>query len=257
MRFAGKRADVIVTALLLVVWLAVLIFTTARHEYWRDEVRAWSLARAAQSPLDLFHLIRYEGHPILWYLILYLGHSIVDSRLVLPIASIAIACAAMVLFMLRSPFPLWLKALFLLSGLPLYEYSVMARNYGISMQLLFLTASLYRHRASQWLSLAVALALLANTNIHSTILAFLLMAVWAWDELSARGSAPDRGRGGPLRMAAGIVGLGILLSVVVVSPPRDTVLTRFYSTTPKAFVSAFSGAVLQPRIGFRNLFPSA
>jgi hypothetical protein len=158
MRFAGKRADVIVTALLLVMWLAVVIFTTARHEYWRDEVRAWSLARAAQSPLDLFHLIRYEGHPILWYLILYLGHSIVDSPLVLPIASIAIACAAVVLFMLRSPFPLWLKALFLFSGLPLYEYSVMARNYGISMLLLFLTASLYRHRTSQWLPLAVGLA---------------------------------------------------------------------------------------------------
>lgn len=144
-----RRTDVIVTALLLAVWLAVVIFTTTRHEYWRDEVRAWSLARAA-----------------------------------------------------------------------------------------------------------IGLALLANTNIHVTILAFLLMVVWAWDELSARGSAPDWRRGGPLLLAAGIVALGVLLSVVVVSPPRDTVLTGFYSTTPKAFASAFTAAVLQPRAGFRNLFPS-
>lgn len=252
----SKRTDVIVTALLLAVWLAVVIFTTTRHEYWRDEVRAWSLARAAHSPLDLFHLIRYEGHPILWYLILYLGHSIVDSPLVLPIASIAIACAAVALFMLRSPFPLWLRALFLFSGLPLYEYSVRARNYGISMLLLFLAASLYRHRTSQWLPLAIGLALLANTNIHATILAFLLMLVWTWDELSARGSAPHRRRGGRLLLAVGIVGLGILLSVVVVSPPPDTVLTGFYSTTPEAFASAFGGALLQPRAGFRSLFPS-
>lgn len=83
-----------------------------------------------------------------------------------------------------------------------------------------------------------------------------MMLVWAWDELRARGSAPDRTRGGRLLLAAGIVGLGILLSVVLVSPPPDTVLTGFYSTTPKAFASAFSDAVLQPRAGFRNLFPS-
>lgn len=252
----SRRTGAIVTALLLAAWLAVVIFTTTRHEYWRDEVRVLSLARAAHSPLDLYHLIRYEGHPILWYLILYLGHSIVDSPLVLPIASIAIASAAVALFMLRSPFPLWLKALFLFSGLPLYEYSVMARNYGISMLLLFLVASLYRYRTTQWLPLAIGLALLANTNIHATLLAFLLMLVWAWDELRARGSASDRTRGGRLLLAAGIVGLGILLSVVEVSPPPDTVLTGFYSTTPKAFASAFSDAVLQPRTGFRNLFPS-
>ena len=149
----------------------------------------------AHSPLDLYHLIRYEGHPILWYLILYLGHSIVDSPLVLPIASIAIASAAVALFMLRSPFPLWLKALFLFSGLPLYEYSVMARNYGISMLLLFLVASLYRYRTTQWLPLAIGLGLLANTNIHATVLAFLLMLTWAWTS-RARPGRPrsDAGR---------------------------------------------------------------
>ena len=125
----SRRAYVIVTAILLGLWLAVVIFTALRHEYWRDEVRAWSLAREATSPLDLFHRIRYEGHPILWYLLLYVGKSIVDTPLVLPITSIVIASAAVTIFMLRSPFPLWMKASFLFSALPLYVYSVKARNY--------------------------------------------------------------------------------------------------------------------------------
>jgi hypothetical protein len=255
--FAGRRADLIISALLLALWLAVVIFTTTRHEYWRDEVRAWSLARAARSPVDLFHLIRYEGHPALWYLLLYLGHAIADSPLVLPITSLGIAGAAMTLFMLRSPFPLWLRALFLFSGLPLYEYSVLARNYGISMLLMFLVASLYRYRTQHPLALATTLALLANTNIHSTILALLLMVVWLWDEWRPRGSAPDRMPAGPLFLAAAIVGLGILLSIVLVSPPRDTVLTHFYSKSPESLASAFGAALFYPRTGFRSLFPSS
>jgi hypothetical protein len=37
------------------------------------------------SPLDLFHVIRYEAHPVLWYLLIYLGDSILQSPLMLPI----------------------------------------------------------------------------------------------------------------------------------------------------------------------------
>ena len=130
---------------LLTIWLAIVLFTSTRHEFWRDEVRALWIARAAHSPLDIFR-IRNEGHPALWYLLLYLCKSIVDSPLVLPVLSITIAFAAVVLFLFRAPFPLWLRALFIFSALPLYEYSVMARNYGISMLLFFIAAALYRER---------------------------------------------------------------------------------------------------------------
>ena len=251
----SRRAYIIVTAILLGLWLAVVIFTALRHEYWRDEVRAWSLAREATSPLDLFHRIRYEGHPILWYLLLYIGKSIVDTPLILPITSIVIASAAVTIFMLRSPFPLWMKASFLFSALPLYVYSVKARNYGISMLLLFLAAALYRHRRKYWLRLSLVLALLANTNIHATILTSVLLAVWAWDEWSARRSAPDEMIGRPFLVAVAIVGLGILLGVIAVMPPHDTILTGFYGTTVSGLASAFLGAVSTPGAGFVHLFP--
>jgi hypothetical protein len=108
-RLVTASPYVIVSALLLGAWLALVIFVTTRHEYWRDEIRPWSLAGAAHSPVDLFHRIRYEGHPILWYLILYVGRSLDDTPLVLPMASIAIAAAAMAIFVLRAPFPLWME----------------------------------------------------------------------------------------------------------------------------------------------------
>jgi len=252
---SSRRGELVVATLLLAAWLTIVIFTASRHEYWRDEIRPWSLAGAAHSPLDLFHRIRYEGHPILWYLILYLARSMVDTPLALPITSIAIAGAAVAIFMLRSPFPLWMKAIFLFSALPLYEYSVMARDYGISMLLLFLVASLYHNRSKRWLSLSIALALLANTNIHATILTCLLMVVWAWDELRARKVASDQMLGRRFLAAVGIVSLGVALSVLVVSPPRDTILTGFYSRTASDFTAALRGAVLEPSAGFAALFP--
>jgi hypothetical protein len=254
-RLVTASPHVTVSALLLGAWLALVIFVTTRHEYWRDEIRPWSLAGAAHSPVDLFHRIRYEGHPILWYLILYVGRSLDNTPLVLPMASIAIAAAAMTIFVLRAPFPLWMKAAFLFSALPAYEYSVMARNYGISMLLLFLVALLYDHRSKRWVTLSIALALLANTNIHSTFLTCLLLAVWVWDELRARQKAAPQAVGRPFLVAVAIVVLGVVLGTIVVNPPRDTILTEFYSRTPSELAAALRGAMLVPSAGFATLFP--
>src|SRR3954469_8851073 len=54
----------------------------------------------------------------------------------------------MVLFLLRAPFRWPMLALFALGDVAAYEYTVMARNYGISMLLIFVFAMLYprRHR---------------------------------------------------------------------------------------------------------------
>ena len=40
---------------------------------WRDEPQAFMLAAASQTPLDLFAKLKYgsEGHPGLWYLLLW------------------------------------------------------------------------------------------------------------------------------------------------------------------------------------------
>ena len=172
-----------VIATALGVWLAVVVLTTSKHEFWRDEVRALTLARAAESPLDLYGLVQYQGHPVLWYLLLYLGTSIADTPRVLPITSVVIAFAAVALFMIAAPFPLWFRCAFIFGALPLYEYSVMARNYGISMLLLFVAAVLYRKRGQHPIRLALVLALLANTNVHSAGLVGMIAGVWIFEEL--------------------------------------------------------------------------
>lgn len=248
--------ETILSFVILAIWLALVVFTTTRHEFWRDEVRALTLSREADSPLDLYGLLRDDGHPLLWYLLLFTGTSLVDSPLVLPIVSVLTAFAAVALFVRFAPFPLWLRCVFIFSALPVFEYSVMARNYGISMLLFFVAAILYRTRAAHPYRLAFALALLANTNVHSTMLACLFAAAWVAD------IAHDQKRG---RSAAGVspylplavVVLGVLACAAVTMPREENVLTPVReSQSVGTVLTAVRGAVLRPDLTFPDLIPS-
>jgi len=244
-----------ISVALLGLWLAVVIFTVTKHEFWRDEVRALSLARDAASPFELFHLLRNEGHPVVWYLLLYVGHLLADTAIVLPIISIVVAFVAVATWMLCSPFPLWFKTLFIFSGLPLYEYSVKVRNYGISMLLFFIFAALYPHRRRYPLITALILALLANTNVHAAVLVCMISGMWAWDALAERAQASS-----PLSrnlcLPLAIVAVGLLLSALFAVPTRATIVTDVYSVSARALIKSSVATTLHPAGAFFSLVPS-
>jgi hypothetical protein len=244
-----------VSIAILGVWLTVVIFTTTNHEFWRDEVRPLSLARAANSPLDLYGLTQYDGHPILWFMLLYIGKSIFDTPLILPVTSIVIAFGAVAVFMFFAPFPLWIKCMFIFSALPVYEYSVMARDYGISMLLPFVGAVLYRNRAKHPLLLAFVLALLANTNVHSAILACLIAALWAWDTVVEQRTAPVQVGGLSPYLPFAIVFAGVLLCAAFTMPRENTILTSVRSVTAQDIGLSLIKATLQPERNFSDLVP--
>src|SRR5690348_347110 len=64
---------------LFITWTIAACLIATRHEFWRDEVRALSLVTEASSLIDLWHSLQDEGHPILWYLLLYVGFSATGS----------------------------------------------------------------------------------------------------------------------------------------------------------------------------------
>ncbi|HEX5042740.1 MAG TPA: hypothetical protein VFV75_07525 [Candidatus Polarisedimenticolaceae bacterium] len=233
----------------LALWLALAGFTAGRHEMWRDEVRPLTLAREATSPLDLYRRTEYDGHPMLWFLLLYAGYALLGTKLVLPGLALAVAAAAVALFLLAAPIPLPLRALFVFGALPLYEYAVMARNYGIAMLLLFLAAVLYPPRAAHPWRLALVLALLANTNLHAAILACLLAGVWLWDAWRA---GERRKPIVPLLL----VGLGVAFSLLCALPRPSSNLTTIYGASPGRVIRASLEAAKLPDWTFFMLLPS-
>ena len=168
----------------LIPWITIVIFGNYYHEYWRDEVRALSIAMEATHWWNLFSGLKNEGHPGLWHLMLYIAVNITHSSISLPLVSGITALISVSIFLLKSPFNSLTKFLFTFSLLPIYEYSVMARNYGISMLLMFCYSMLITSKKNNNYIISLILSLLANTNIHSFIISFILGIYWISENFS-------------------------------------------------------------------------
>jgi hypothetical protein len=222
------------------------MFVVARHELWRDEVRALFIALSMRSPLD-FGALQNEGHPALWYVLLHLAFQIFQTKYVLQALSIGIAAASVALMLFRGPFPLWLGAMFSFSVLPFYEYSVMARNYGISMLILFVFAVLYSKRRSHLLALGAALALLANTNVVGLFAAAMLAAVLILESWREAHGEQASGWRLPLLLSVTVAGAGIVLCLFTIWPDETNLITSARPSAKDLSVAILSNLMLPGR----------
>jgi hypothetical protein len=242
----GREYSLWVVGGITAVYALTIAFTAAHHEPWRDEVVPMSLAKQVPSVAELWRVLRYEGHPILWYLVLRCAYLAFGTTGVMPVASVLIAVAAVVVFLTRAPLPLWLKTLFVFGYFPLYEYSVIARGNGLAMLLLFTFCALYARRGTHPVALAATLAILANT----TVLAFLLAAVAgvmiAIDAAVARQrSAVVRGH--YVALAVYLVGMGHALASNIPGTSAFPATLDLHDLAPvaTAFVQAVANPVAQ------------
>jgi hypothetical protein len=210
---------------MFVAWLCVVSFLSWTHLVWRDEVKVLSIAIKSDSVFAMLKELRWEGHPSVWYLLLRAAHTLIARPEVLLLVSLAVAAAAVLVLVLSAPFSLPLLALILFGRFSMYEYSVMARNNGISMLLLFLFAALYERYRDRSLLLGVLLFLLANCNVLSALLVGGLLLFWFVDILG--GETTDRPRN--IRMFlynAGLAIAGVVTCFVTVFPPLgDAIVT--------------------------------
>lgn len=177
--------------IMFLVWLALVLWLLTGHVFWRDEVRAFSLALSGSNLVEMFHAVHGEGHPLLWYLILRGGHAVFPYREVLPVAGALIGIAAMAVLNFFAPFRTVVIALVLFSFYGAFENVVIARNYGISALVMFVLAALYpRIRNSLWFGFI--LAVLCNTNVPSCILAASFLLFRFVEMLTEESRSPKR-----------------------------------------------------------------
>lgn len=175
-RFYKSKAFLFLT---IGIYAFLVFLTIFNHEPWRDEAQVWLLV----SDLNLGGLIRelpYNGHPFLWYILVF-----PLAKAGLPYVSMGIlhgilALAAAWFFLKKAPFPLFLRVLFVFSYFMLYEYAAIARNYVISVLLLFLLADLFKNRHNKPLLFGLFVALLCNTNTHSFFAAGAMGMLFLW-----------------------------------------------------------------------------
>jgi len=230
-------------ALLIAVWLAhlaCLLVVAAHHEPWRDEADVWLFARDA-APSAWVSFLKHSGTPGLWHLLV-----LPLARSGLPYASIvylnvAIVGVGVAIFLRYARLPLLLKLLFPFGVLPLHEYGVVARSYGLSFTLLMAVCAAFCARRQRPLWIGLLLALLANTNAHSLVLAAGLGLFWLLATLRAQPSgAPRMPRAVVLGMALAIA--GGLFAIVLLLPPDDPQTTLREFRVSRVMLSALRDA---------------
>jgi hypothetical protein len=187
----------------------VLLLLLWRHEMWRDELQAWLLARDSSSLVDLWRNSRYEGHPLLWHVMLFpLAHLFAQPAVMKVLHwVIAVGCAALVMY--RAPFPTLIRGAIIFSYLPLYEYGVISRNYGLTMLGVWLFCALLQRSRTCLLSAGAGM-IAANASVMGVLLtAALIPAMWLRDPGSRR------------RTAAVLLAFGALVATLQALPAED------------------------------------
>ena len=154
------------------------------HEAWRDEWQSINIAKAAASLSDLYGRLRYEGHPVLWYLFTKAALSLHPSLTSVQILNCCIAIAAAGLVAFFAPWPLWLRVMAAFSGPAAWEFSVKARSYGLGWLILVAIALAIRRMKSRqkpWIIIVLA-SLALNTSLFTGIVAYSLVLGWLWEE---------------------------------------------------------------------------
>jgi hypothetical protein len=161
---------------LLAVYNAIRLF---RHAMWRDELQAFMVAAASNTPLDLFAKLKYEGHPGLWHLLLWVVTRFTTDPVAMQVLHLVIALGVWVLVWRLSPFRPVGKLLLLLSYYLFWEYFVVSRGYALGALLGFGFIALQARRPEQRFWPWVLLGLLANTTAFGTIWSFALGLFYA------------------------------------------------------------------------------
>lgn len=149
--------------IVFVLFLLLSLILTLNHITWRDEAQNYMIVRD-NSLFELFNCLKYEGHPILWYLILKIFVSLGCSyRLITLLPWIITSISA---FILTKNGKLYIALFFILfSPVFLYYSAVYVRSYTLITLLMVLLMTIYKNRFSHPFIYGLLLLLLINTHI--------------------------------------------------------------------------------------------
>ncbi|HKH91553.1 MAG TPA: hypothetical protein VKA54_07105 [Gemmatimonadaceae bacterium] len=239
----------------LAVYTLLVSFVSALHEPWKDETQAWRMAIDSNGFAELVRNARYEGHPLLFHVMLQWVGLLSRSWWAAVVLHVIVACVAAWLVLRCAPFTRLQKVLLVFGYWSAYEYSVVVRPYGLGMMFAFAAcvAWVARRRRIGWT--IVCLLLLANTTAMGTLLAMALAAAfafdWAWpDDVTRRPGARTLAMAGVATAASAL--LVLYFAVVQIRPPADA----GYQGEPQspAAISLWEIASI-PTVELRALFP--
>ncbi len=226
----------------LLAYIAVELTGIFLHPMWRDEMHTWSMASASSSLGDLLQRKAAEGHPDMWYFIVYGIRQLSDSFVSMQLFHGALAAVTVFLILKYAPFTRIQRVLLISGYFYLFEYAMISRNYSAGILLITLLLVLYRHRQRLFFMMALILFLLAQTNVFGLIFCIAILGTLIFEF-----AASEEFRSGLLRrkrllvISIAMVLAGIAYSLHSVIPPPSAYFAgaahfSLYQLTWKGFV---------------------
>lgn len=157
--------------ILLLLYFLLLLLGINHHEMWRDELEAWLISANSSSIPELLHRVKYECHPPLLYLCLFVLGKFSRNPIIMQYFNLTIACIAICVFLKYSPFNKFQKILFCFSYFPLYEYGVISRSYSLVLFFLFTSCVLFGKEVKNYFLISLMLLFLASTHVYGLFIA--------------------------------------------------------------------------------------
>ena len=178
-----------------IAFALVSLTFTLLHEQWRDELQAWIIARDLSFP-EMVYQMRYEGHFVLWSLLLkpftLLGACLSSGAqgfwayggiVWMNLISWVSMLIAAWLLIFRSPFKEWAKFAILISYPMLYYFPAVSRCYALIPPLLFGLAILYPRQKERPFLYCILLGFLAHTHSYMEGMVAMLFLIFCYDQI--------------------------------------------------------------------------
>lgn len=206
----------------------------AHHEMWLDELNAWGISAASPTLRALFANVHYEGHPWLWYFVLWIPARFTHAPVAMKWVEAAIGAAIYLVIGRLSPFDRVQKVLVFLGYFVIFEYTVISRTYGLMLLFALLYAWRRAERPEGLIGNLALLGALANTDLTGIMLAGALLLEYTAERWPHRREIERR------RVVAGgsIFAAMLLFSMATIRTAKDI----SWATTGHLFSKAGSGA---------------
>lgn len=172
-----NKINILITLFYAIISFILISF----HEPWRDEAQSWLIVRDLKFT-EIIQQLKYEGHFMLWYIILLPFAKLGFPYITINIISWIISVISTWLIVSKAPFKSWFKILFVFSMPMIYLYPSISRCYCLIPLSISLIAITYKNRKSNPILYILAIVLLINTHVIMLGLAGILLLVFILEE---------------------------------------------------------------------------
>ena len=214
----------------LALFATLLALITSRHEMFLDEVQPWLIVRNAHGILPVIQHLRYECHPALWFVLLYIASRISSNVITMQCVNFVLAVSMALVVLSARTLPMAVRVLIVFGVSVFYVSGVLARDYMLAGLLLTFAARCFVARPQRhWLGM-VSIALAINSHflaipVALSIVTWLYVLSPAMDLASVKSKLRER----RFWTSVALIAIALIVCYFTVRPAADITARRSFS----------------------------